>query len=100
MTPKVEPKIPVGQDTDADKYLRKFAPKKGQGDGPYNPPTPWLRDYYENGFQALWEAVRRLEEMAHNGKTSAAVGGPHIVPKGGPGPGPGKVPPPPPPPFP
>ncbi len=99
MPRKVEAKGLAGQDTDSDKYLRKFAPKRGQGDGPYNPFMPWLRDYYENGFQVLWEAVKRLEEMSHNGKTSAAVGGPYIVPKSGTGPGP-TTPPPPPPAFP
>ena len=85
MPRKVEAKGLAGQDTDSDKYLRKFAPKRGQGDGPYNPFRPWLRDYYENGFQVLWEAVKRLEEISHNGKTSAAVCGPvHRAEVGGP----------------
>ena len=37
MTPKLKEEIPVRQDTHADKYLKKFAPKNGQGNGPYNP---------------------------------------------------------------
>jgi hypothetical protein len=100
MTGKAELKSPADQNTDADKFLKKFAPRRGQGDGPYEPNPPWLRDFYENGFEVLWDAVKRLEEISHNGKSSASVGGPVIVPKSGPGPGPGKIPPPPPPAFP
>ena len=85
----------------ADKYLKKLAPRKGMGDGPYDPPQPWLKDFYENGFLQLWEAVKRLEKISHNGEASNSVGGPVIVPPtGGPRPGPEKKPPPPAPAFP
>ena len=101
MSGKVAEKGAVGQGTDADKYLKKLAPTRGNGDGPYNPHPPWLKDLHESGVEVLWEAVRRLEEIVHNGKTSAAMKGPYIVPKSGqPGPGPGRTPPPPPPAFP
>lgn len=84
----------------ADKYLKKFAPRRGVGDGPYEPPQPWLKDFYENGFKQLWDAVVRLERMSHNGESSATVGGPVIIERRGPGPGPERRPPPPPPAFP
>ena len=69
MTPKVEEKSLVGQDTDADKYLKKIAPKKGQpGAGcPTTPLRPGCWTITRNS-RMLWEAVRRLEEISHNGQ--------------------------------
>lgn len=59
--------------TDAIRYLRLISPP------PEGDEVPWFTAIHRDGLLVLWEAVRRLEEIAHKNKTSSDVGGPVIT---------------------
>lgn len=58
---------------DAVKYLKLISPP------PEGHEVPWFTAIDRDGFQVLWEAVRRLELIVHRNKTSAEVGGPYLL---------------------
>lgn len=58
---------------DAVQYLTRISPPQEGKE------VPWFTAIDEVGFKQLWEAVTRLEKMAHFKKTSKEVGGPHLL---------------------
>jgi hypothetical protein len=58
---------------DAIKYLKLISPP------PEGDEVPWFTAMHKDGLLMLWEAVRRLELIAHHDQSGPQVGGPVIA---------------------
>lgn len=70
MAVKTETRIDIN---DAIEYLKRISPPQEGKE------IPWFTTIHRDGLVPLWEAVRRLEEMAYNKQSRDDVGGPVII---------------------